>query len=146
MKSIHGSCLCESVRFSVATDVLRLYQCHCSVCRKVSGGSGGTAFFVRKEAFAWLAGQELLNVFKRESGYSVHFCSHCGSGLPHEFMGEYYWVPAGLLDAEAAGNIVMHLHLDSQAHWEPAPAGGVQYSGSPALEELLRMTLCGEQA
>lgn len=141
MKTAQGSCLCESVKFTVTTDALKLYQCHCSVCRKVSGSASGTAFFARKASFAWLGGQELVNVFKRESGYSVHFCSRCGSPLPHEFMGEYVWVPAGLLDAGAEGNIAMHLHLDSKAHWETAPEGGAHYPGSPALDALLRMAV-----
>ena len=141
MTTIHGSCLCERVKFSVAVDALNLYQCHCSVCRKVSGSASGTAFFARLASFAWLGGQEQVTVFKRESGYSVHFCSSCGSPVPHTFMGEYVWVPAGLLDAEATGNIAAHLHVNSKAHWEPVLQGGVHYPDSPALDELLRMTV-----
>lgn len=145
MKNIHGSCLCDSVRFSVAADDLRLYQCHCSICRKVSGSACGTAFFVRKPSFEWLRGQDGVRVFQRESGYSVHFCSTCGSPLPHAFMGEYVWVPAGLLEASAEGSIVMHLHLASKAHWEAVmPADCVQYAGSPALAELLRLTVADD--
>lgn len=145
MKPILGSCLCESVKFSVAAGSLNLYQCHCSVCRKVSGSASGTALFVRKASFAWLGRQEQVGVFRRESGYSVHFCSTCGSPLPHEFMGEYVWVPAGLLDADAAGNITAHLHVGSKAEWEPMPLGGVHFPDSPTLDELLQMTVCGEK-
>lgn len=141
MKLIHGSCLCESVQFNVFAGSLNVYQCHCSVCRKVSGSSSSAAFFVKKESLTWVSGRELISVFKRESGYSSHFCTTCGSPVPHEFMEQYYWVPAGLLDA-AAGQIAVHLHLGSKAHWEPVPNGGVQFAEAPELNALMQMVVC----
>ena len=36
-ESLRGSCLCGRVRFEVTAPFPKLYQCHCSLCRKQGG-------------------------------------------------------------------------------------------------------------
>jgi hypothetical protein len=37
-----GECLCGDVEFEIKGDLPNLYQCHCSLCRKVTGSSAAT--------------------------------------------------------------------------------------------------------
>ena len=41
---IHGSCLCGDVTFETAADPQGASMCHCSQCRKQSGGVWSSAF------------------------------------------------------------------------------------------------------
>ena len=37
-QTLHGSCLCKSVRYEVSTPFARFGHCYCSRCRKATGG------------------------------------------------------------------------------------------------------------
>jgi hypothetical protein len=60
-----GSCLCGHVQFEIAVEAPKLYQCHCSLCRKQSGTSSNAATFVDKNLFSWLQGQAGITSFVR---------------------------------------------------------------------------------
>ena len=36
---IHGKCLCGEITYTLASELLYLYHCHCVECRRFSGGS-----------------------------------------------------------------------------------------------------------
>ncbi len=36
---MHGQCLCGAVKFEILGPLPKLYQCHCSLCRKQSGSA-----------------------------------------------------------------------------------------------------------
>ena len=55
---MRGKCLCGLIEFEIVGVAPKLYQCHCSLCRKQGGASSNTAAIVAKEQFRWLAGQE----------------------------------------------------------------------------------------
>jgi hypothetical protein len=69
------------VRFEVTAPFRWANHCHCSRCRKHSGGFGGTQGRVPREGFQLLAGEELIRVFKPDDGRVKAFCSVCGSSL-----------------------------------------------------------------
>ena len=49
--TIEGGCLCGAVRYRCSTEPDRVYFCHCSNCRKVSGTAFHTGVMVRRGAF-----------------------------------------------------------------------------------------------
>lgn len=134
---MQGSCLCGDIKFEVIGNVPNLYQCHCSLCRKVSGSASSSAFILDKANFRWVHGEEHISKYSKSSGYASHFCSRCGSPVPNNFMEPYYWVPAGALDGDAEIKVVAHLHMDSRSHWDVPPTEGVQYAKAPALDVLV---------
>ena len=93
-----GKCLCGEVEFKLSGDVPNIYQCHCSLCRKVSGSASNSAILVESKNFSWLSGLENISHFVETSGFISDFCSSCGSPLPNLLKnGVGYWVPAGCL-------------------------------------------------
>lgn len=34
-----GECLCGNVKFEIEEEIRNFYQCHCSLCRKVTGAA-----------------------------------------------------------------------------------------------------------
>ncbi len=133
-----GQCLCGGVEFEVHDAPHKLYQCHCSLCRKQSGTASNAAFIVPREKVSWHAGRDLVTSFTRPTGFRSDFCSRCGSPVPN-VVGHtaYVWVPAGLLDPSAELEVAMHLWLDSKVAWEAMPAGGVHHAAAPSFDEIV---------
>jgi hypothetical protein len=51
---MRGNCLCGAIEFEIVGEVRRLYQCHCSLCRKQSGSTSNSALLIESENFRWL--------------------------------------------------------------------------------------------
>lgn len=74
---LQGSCLCGSVRFETAAKPLGASMCHCSQCRKQSGGIWSSAY----------VGQEDLQIsgpvkwFASSEAAQRGFCPECGAFL-----------------------------------------------------------------
>lgn len=82
---VAGSCLCGKVAYEVRTSFSHFVHCHCSRCRKSSGGSHATNAVVAPEAFRWTRGEAEIMRFDlpEASSFATAFCRHCGSPLPH---------------------------------------------------------------
>lgn len=133
-----GKCLCGDVEFEVQAPPRRLYQCHCSLCRKQSGAAGNAAFVVRSEQLRWLSGEALIHSYVKPTGFRSDFCSRCGSPVPNRIRStSYVWVPAGLLEDSGTLEITMHLFVGSKASWEPTPTSGVVHESMPAFASVL---------
>ena len=134
---MRGKCLCGEVAFELSGELPNLYQCHCSLCRKVTGSSANAAFRVAREQLAWLAGESLVQAFESESGFTSHFCSCCGSPLPNPTANDTaWWVPVGLLDNSHKLQVVAHLFVESRAAWDVVPDNAQHFAEMPAADEL----------
>ena len=78
--TVRGGCLCGGVRFELTAPFVRANHCHCSRCRKHSGGAALAQGRVPREGFRLLAGEEMLRVYD-PGGMKKVFCSVCGSSL-----------------------------------------------------------------
>ena len=125
----HGSCLCESVQFTVTGPLRPVWQCHCRRCQKITGNfmaaSGALAADITLEHFGaltWFQPADDRNV-------AYGFCRRCGSSLFWRTMdqdpAEAHWsICAGTLD-DASGlrteaiwfsdHAAAHTYLDPDA-------------------------------
>jgi len=114
-----GKCLCGEVQFQILDEISNLYQCHCSLCQKTTGSSSCSSFVVGVNGISWISGKEKITSFKKDSGFQSDFCSICGSPVPNKMnIGEYIWVPAGLIEGDLGVSIAAQIHLNSKASWE----------------------------
>lgn len=129
---MRGTCLCEAVSFEIIGTVPKLYQCHCSLCRKQGGSVSNTATIVAAGNFRWLSGQERISSYIKPTGFRSDFCAICGSTLPNPLRSTpYVWVPSGLFDGSENLEIAVHVHLGSRASWDTAALTGTQYEDAP---------------
>ena len=139
---MRGNCLCGAVEFEIAGDLPDLYQCHCSLCRKVTGSSANAALRVAAAQFQWINGCDRIREFATESGFKSHFCDTCGSPVPNLTANDSaYWIPAGLLEDGGELELGAHLYLASRASWDVVAEVGEQFDEMPlaeALDELLK--------
>jgi hypothetical protein len=137
---VHGKCLCGQVAFEIDCENLKLYQCHCSLCRKQSGSSSNTGAIVDNEHFRWLRGQDCISSWVADNGFRSDFCAKCGAPVPNPFSNKaYFWIPAGLLDEYGKLEIVAHLCVDSKAAWDVIGSQGAHYGEVPDLPELFAL-------
>lgn len=134
-----GSCLCGRIQFKLGLDSINMYQCHCEQCRKQTGTASSCGGVVCQTKFSWLSGIEDISQWEKPTGFSSHFCRHCGSSVPNKFReGEYYWVPIGLIDS-ACVKTVANIYVCERESWSNVDAGINQFSTKPAIEDLVQL-------
>jgi hypothetical protein len=126
---MNGRCLCGKVRFEVTEPFLRTAECHCTNCKKISGGIGTASGKARTEAVRVLAGRDLLTTYQPEEGTKKSFCSECGSNL---FGGgwpdsEFTSVRLSALEPPYDGEIGAHIYVRSLAPWETLPEDDTEH-------------------
>jgi len=128
MSTLHGSCLCGSVKFELENPPETLRFCHCTSCKKLSGGAGTVNFGVPPSAIRIVAGEELLQQFTPPGGSTKTFCRSCGANL---FGGgwpttERASVRVTTIEEPVEAAIGAHLFVRSVAPWESLPEDGAQ--------------------
>jgi hypothetical protein len=126
--AIHGSCQCGGVRFEVPDSFVPTAFCHCTTCKKLSGGVGTANGRVRSEEVRILAGEELLRTYQPDEGTAKTFCSVCGSNLfgagwPES---EFASVRLTTIDDPLPGAPQKHIFVRSIASWETLPDDGLE--------------------
>lgn len=78
-----GGCLCGGIRYQCYARPLRMHNCHCRDCQRVSGGPCLPVLVVARTAFRVTAGALRHFVTTRMSGRRNlrGFCPRCGSTL-----------------------------------------------------------------
>jgi hypothetical protein len=131
MSPMTGSCLCGGVRFEVVEPFERISQCHCTSCKKLSGGTGTVSGHVRSAAIRVVSGEELTRTYQPPEGSAKTFCVNCGSNL---FGGgwpesEVASVRLSALDTPPDRMPERHIFMRSVAPWE-----SVAEDGAPRFE------------
>jgi hypothetical protein len=78
--SLMGSCHCGYVRYSVDQDDLTdVANCHCSICRRSTGGTFVTWATVPRASLTWTAGAP--GVYPATESSRRYYCPRCGAQL-----------------------------------------------------------------
>ena len=124
---MHGSCWCGGVQFEVTEPFSSASFCHCTSCKRISGGVGTANGRVSAESIAIQLGRELLTTYHPDEGSAKTFCSRCGSNL---FGGgwpdsEHASVRLSSIDRGLEQRPEAHIFVRSVAEWETLPDDGL---------------------
>jgi hypothetical protein len=124
---MRGSCQCGGVRFEVAGPFASVSFCHCTTCKKISGGVGTANGRARTEDITVLEGRELIETYQPDEGSAKSFCRRCGSNL---FGGgwpdtEQASVRLSAIDTGLEQKPERHIFVRSVAAWETLPDDGL---------------------
>ena len=83
MTGFSGGCLCGSIKYEVASDPVRMVNCHCDDCRRNTGAAFATNIFVEADDVTIIQGNVTQFEHTADSGIArvKEFCSNCGSQL-----------------------------------------------------------------
>lgn len=134
---MQGSCLCGSVRFSLAIPPRYFYRCHCSLCRKQTGVGFNLATLVKIADFTWQY-SDTIGSWSRPSGYRNDFCTRCGSTVPNLLRGSpYVWIPVGLIDTSVEMTCIGDYCTEDAMPWDITRSGKDHASAVGSIEALL---------
>src|SRR5919109_2018249 len=124
--TLRGSCQCGGVQFELPDEFVNMTYCHCTTCKKLSGGIGTANGRVRTDQIRIIAGAELVRTYQPDEGSAKSFCSVCGSNL---FGGgwpesEFASVRLSTLDDAPQRKPELHIYVRSVAPWETLPEDG----------------------
>lgn len=66
---LKGSCLCRGVRYEIDGELEKITNCHCSLCRKMSGSAFSSGATVPAISLRFVAGKKLLKEWESSQGY-----------------------------------------------------------------------------
>lgn len=119
-QTLHGSCLCGLLKFSVTGVPSRFYHCHCSRCRKSSGAGHSSNLFVEGGKLSWNGNMDDIRSYQLPEAkrFARTFCKQCGGPLPRELPAfNLVQIPAGTLNDEPNISPQAHIFQDSKAAW-----------------------------
>jgi hypothetical protein len=127
MSAIRGSCWCGAVGFEISEPFSTLSFCHCTSCKRISGGVGTANGRARTEWIEVTKGRDVLTTYRPDEGSAKTFCSPCGSNL---FGGgwpesEYSSVRLSTIDDGLEQKPEAHNFVRSVAPWETLPDDGL---------------------
>jgi hypothetical protein len=113
--TLAGSCLCGTVRYTVADAFDYAVYCHCSQCRRATGSAFKPLAGIRRERLHLNAGEVMI--FGEGIDHNVH-CPRCGS-LLYSVVRDGAWVHVAmgtLIDAPSI-RPSKHIFVGSKAPW-----------------------------
>lgn len=102
---VRGHCLCGAISYEVSAEPSWSCHCHCSDCRRNTGGAVATFVGFLRQDFSLTSGD--FAVYESSPGVRRSFCSRCGTPMAYE---------AGRYPGE------IHLYLGTLEHPESYPA------------------------
>ena len=114
-----GRCFCGACRYEIDGDLGTVTNCHCSLCRKMSGSAFASGATIPTGSFRFVGGQELLKEWQSSPGNHRVFCGRCGTPIlkrKDKDPNTLRFRP-GSLDSDPGVKMSKHLHVSSKAPW-----------------------------
>jgi hypothetical protein len=133
---IGGRCLCGDVAYESGAPPLRMYNCHCSRCRRGRSAAHATNLIVKLDEFRFTRGESLVAEYKPPEAryFTATFCTRCGAKVPRIARERgIAVVPAGGLDTDPGMRPQAHIFVGSKASWFEITDNAPQFvEGLPA--------------
>jgi hypothetical protein len=111
-----GRCLCGAVRWTVESEPTSVHHCHCSMCRRWTGGAFATLVWFKKESVLW--GGSRPKVFRSSPIARRSHCETCGSPIHLAYDdGDEIAFAAGSLEHPETLSPTHHYGIESRLGW-----------------------------
>lgn len=129
-----GKCLCGDVRFTADVTAPEINACHCSRCRRSTGGS---PYLSVQVGHVDLTGETHIGTHRASAWGERGFCKNCGSTL--------FWrmqdaplsnLAVGLFDDQSNWHVTTEIFVDHRPAWLPQVATASQSTEAQELEKL----------
>jgi len=136
MPAFSGKCLCGAVQYKGDAEPVFAGNCHCTDCRKVSGGGHASVMAV-PDAAVEITGEVKAYTLKADSGATVmhHFCPTCSTQIYHtsSSMDGMVMVIATSLDDPEIFQPQMSVFASSAVSWDQPKADIPQFPKMPPM-------------
>lgn len=118
MSDVHsGGCQCGALRYQFRAALRDIAHCHCSICRRSTGGILTTWITVPLASFAWLSGTP--TEFVSSASCTRSFCPSCGAHLTlfTTLSPETLDITVATLDQPELAPADRHIWVQSRLPW-----------------------------
>lgn len=126
-----AECLCGAIRYEIAQTLTLPRYCHCSICRRFSGGVPGAWALIPLDSLRQLVLDAPVCEFDSGGGIRC-FCGECGTPVwfKSKLDDRLRAIPLGILSA-GAPEPTMHIWYGSRADWYCAADGLQRFDENP---------------
>jgi hypothetical protein len=116
---IKGSCQCKAVQYEINPAVKLVGNCHCTICKKITGASFSTIVIVAEDDFAVVQGTDQLSTWQVSDLAAKNFCCKCGTPIfnAHKKYPGRRMIYLGSFDDPNFATPVLNLHCESKLDW-----------------------------
>lgn len=141
MENMKGKCLCEKVTYEISGELGRVYNCHCSKCRRWHAAAFRSRASIKASQFHLLTGEDCLSSYNSSDNVTKYFCGHCGSPLHSTYADrpDVIGIPLGPLEG-VAKTPEANIFTGSKATWYEITDGLPCYETWPGDEATVRET------
>jgi len=134
---VFAGCYCGAVEIRAATSPKSIVNCHCGLCRRLSGAAFTTWVSLAREGLS-VSGSESIGVFSPTSNVLRHFCKTCGTHVFTEDkrLPSIYGVPAGAIKGSRSLQPSAHYFVTHKADWHEISDSLPRFGGESGVENL----------
>ena len=116
-ETIRGGCLCGALRYEITAPPDHVVHCHCTMCRRSSGGILVTWAVVPRARFRFTQGTPAA--YRSSKPAIRRFCRRCGAQITfeEEARPDEIDVTVASLDNPAAFPAERHIWVESKVDW-----------------------------
>ncbi len=136
-----GSCLCESIRYEIESDLKAVVNCHCRFCSKAHGAPFTTLLFMPFARLTIVAGEGLIARHHLEKANADRcFCEKCGTRLyNHAPAAGMISLVVATLEEGGALRPVAHINTESKCASFQIGDGLPQFASMPPPAEFRQL-------
>lgn len=119
-KSIVGKCHCGSVEWQAKLPPEIVLNCHCNMCRQLSGADYSSWVVVGVSQFKVVKGIENIITYHATQKFSKSFCSTCGSTVSCINEGKFpdhIYIAKGSIASEFDLPVNVQVYTNDKAGW-----------------------------
>jgi len=118
--SIFGKCHCGLIEWEARLPPKIVLNCHCNLCRELSGADYSSWVIVPTGKFKLTKGIEHVSEYQATYNYSKSFCSKCGSTIScvnNDKFPECTYVARGSIINEVSLPVDIQVYTTDKAGW-----------------------------
>ncbi|QIL01616.1 GFA family protein [Sphingomonas sinipercae] len=132
--SIEGKCLCGAVTVRAVPRRRTVEACHCTMCRKWSGGA---YLGVQCGSEVEFSGAEHIVRYRSSQWAERGFCGRCGSSLFFHYLpGDGYGLLAGLFDDDALEPLAEEIFIDEKPAYYAFAGNAEKLTGAQVMAKF----------
>ncbi len=132
MKKLTGGCLCGAVEYMIPDDLIYAGYCHCSECRRWTGGPFSATGGIKASEFKLQKGAPFLSSFKKGKNSIAYFCKQCSSIVCGEVPEhQMVFVMLGTLAESPSLQPQWHIYTGSKLDWYQINDDLPQFEAAP---------------
>lgn len=110
---LSGGCQCGRVRFEAEVEEGTAYLCHCTMCRRATGGVAAAFVGVRKAAVRWTGTPP--DLYRSSPIAERGFCARCGTPISFAFPdSETMDLTVGAFDDPGGFRPAFHMSVETR--------------------------------